>query len=58
MKYKELLRKIAKSEGFDSVYTLRHLTVDECFKNDDALGKDWTDQADKQSIRELSIKGE
>ena len=53
MTYKELLIKLAKSNEFDYVYTLKHLAVDEVFRSELAIGKEWYDKADQNSITEL-----
>ncbi len=45
MRYRDLLRRLAKDEGFDYVYTLKHLTVSEVFNDPDLSGKDWDDEA-------------
>ncbi len=52
--YKELLIKLSKKENFCHKYTLKHLTVDECFNSYAAFGMEWDDVADKESIEELN----
>ena len=56
MTYKDLLKKIAKKEGFDPIYSINNLTVEECFYNDYIKNKNiplnWGDEADNLSINE------
>ncbi len=55
MIYKELISKLeANNKDFDLSYTLKHMTVDECFNSDLAYNKDWNDIADVESIKELN----
>ena len=53
MTYRELLIKLAKRDEIDHVYAIRHLAVDEVFRSDLAIGKNWNDVADQDSITEL-----
>jgi len=54
MTYKELISKLeSNNENFDLNYTVKHMTVDECFNSDLAYNKNWTDEADIESLKEL-----
>ena len=52
--YRSLLRELSAKEKFCSEYTLKHMTVDECFRSEQAIGKGWRDPADKESLAELN----
>lgn len=53
--YKELLQELSIKEEFDYTYSIKHLTVDECFRSDNAYNKEWNDIADIESKKELTI---
>jgi len=57
MTYKELIKKIAIIEKFDSNYTTNNLNVEEVFHNDYIInngnGLKWNDKADDMSVNEL-----
>lgn len=51
--YTELIKQIAEVEGFDPIYTINNLTVEECFPNSN--GNNWNDIADTESLKELEV---